>query len=97
MADVWPEVLTEARSKDESQREQELQMPPADASLSSPAAVSHFDELENVLGAFDLPLLQPNHLHLLLAVLQDSELSFAVQQVKHLQVQMQSSLTELLP
>lgn len=43
---------------------------PADAAVL-PAAVSHFDELEDILRAFHLPLLQPDHLHLLLAVLQD--------------------------
>ncbi len=36
-----------------------------------PAAVSHFDEFQNVLCAFHLPLLQAHHLHLLLPVLQD--------------------------
>lgn len=61
-----------------------------------PAAVSHFDELEDILGAFDLPLLQPDHLHLLLAILQDAELRFAVKQVKHLQMQIQCSLIEPL-
>lgn len=40
--------------------------------LCLPAAVSHFDEFEDVLCAFHLPLLQPHHLHLLLPVLQDS-------------------------
>lgn len=82
-------------SRDESRRD-ELRTP-TDASLLLPAAVSHFNELEDVLRAFDLPLLQPDHLHLLLAVLQDAELRFAVKQIKHLEVQMQSSLTELLP
>lgn len=36
-----------------------------------PAPVSQLNEFEDVLCAFDLLLLQPNHLHLLLAILQD--------------------------
>lgn len=49
-----------------------------------PAAVAHFDELQDVFCAPDLLLLEPHHLNLLLAVLQHPQLSLTVQQVKHL-------------
>lgn len=52
-----------------------------------PAAVSHFNEFQDILCALDLLLLQPHHLHLLFPVLQYPQLSFTIQQVKHLQTQ----------
>lgn len=87
MADVCPEVLAGGAGGDGESRRAERLGRRADAEPLLPAAVPHFDELEDVLGALDLLLLQPDHLHLLLAVLQDAELRFAVQQVEHLQVQ----------
>ncbi len=50
-----------------------------------PAAVAHLDEFEHVLGAFDLSLLQPDHLNLLLPVFKNTQLRLPVQEVKHLQ------------
>lgn len=50
----------------------------------SPAAVAHFYEFEDVLGAMNLSFLQSYDLHLLLTVLQNSQLRLPVQQVKHL-------------
>lgn len=50
----------------------------------SPAAISHFYEFEDVLSAMNLSFLQSYNLHLLLAVLQNSQLRLSVQQVKHL-------------
>jgi len=50
-----------------------------------PAAVAYFYQLQNLLCAFYVFLLETDHLDLLLAVLQDPQLSLTVQQVKHLQ------------
>lgn len=49
-----------------------------------PAAVAHFYEFQNILCAVDLFLLKPHNLHLLFPILQNPQLSFTIQQVKHL-------------
>ena len=51
----------------------------------TPATVANLDELEDVLGAAHIPLLQPHHLHLLLPILKHTQLRLPVEQVKHLQ------------
>lgn len=75
LAAVWPDVLEGIRERVKVALEDN---PGAAPALLSPAAVSHFDELQDVLGAFDLLLLQAHHLHLLLPVLQHPQFSFAV-------------------
>lgn len=49
-----------------------------------PATVAHFYEFQHILCALDLLLLEPYNLHLLFPVLQHPQLSFTIQQVKHL-------------
>lgn len=49
-----------------------------------PAAVAHFDELQDIFCAPDLLLLEPHNLNLLFSILQHPQLSFTVQQIKHL-------------
>lgn len=76
LAAVWPDVLEGGtRERVEVVLEDNLGTAPA---VLSPAAVSHFDELQDVLGAFDFLLLQAHHLHLLLSILQHPQFSFAV-------------------
>ena len=53
-----------------------------------PAAVAYFYQFEDVFCAFDVFLLKADDLDLLFPVLQNPQLSFTVQQVKHLQTQM---------
>ena len=53
--------------------------------------VSVLDQLEHVLNAADLFLLETNNLDLLLSILQDSQLLLVVQQVKHLRHQLSLS------
>lgn len=52
-----------------------------------PAAVAHFDEFQDIFCAPDLLLLEPHNLNLLFPVLQHPQLSFTVQQIKHLKAQ----------
>lgn len=75
LAAVWPDVLEGTRERVKVVLEDNPDTAPA---VLSPAAVSHFDELQDVLGAFDLLLLQAHHLHLLLPILQHPQFSFAV-------------------
>ena len=49
------------------------------------------DQLEHVLNAADLFLLETDNLDLLLSILQDSQLLLVVQQVKHLRHQLSLS------
>lgn len=52
-----------------------------------PAAVAHFDEFQNIFCAPDLLLLETHNLNLLFPILQHPQLSFTVQQIKHLTAQ----------
>lgn len=49
-----------------------------------PAAVAYFDEFQDIFCAPDLLLLEPHNLNLLFPILQHPQLSFTIQQIKHL-------------
>lgn len=55
-----------------------------------PAAVAHFYEFQDVFCALDLLLLKSHNLHLLFPVFQHPQLSFTIQQVKHLTIHTRS-------
>lgn len=56
-------------------------------SVVIPAAVAHFYEFQDVLCALHLLLLKPHNLYLLFPVLQHPQLSFTIEQIKHLPTQ----------
>lgn len=96
LAEVCPDVLGrrhegQRKHKEDFRRPLHENRVGRQKSARTPAAVAHFDELQDIFCAPDLLLLEPHHLNLLLPVLQHPQLRFAVQQIKHLPAQKHST------